>query len=192
MLEIVIWTSKKFDFSKANNVLYESPATGLLHGFEINLKQTSLTDPDFLLEFEWEVVNAHIRPQCHVILIDGRDLKKVRPDFIQKVCTCVLAFSISQSMKYIVFYDTKCHFNEVDTTLMTSLIPYLELKSQNLAHYVKLTEFPDEPLCNRLLCNQELASVGMKKLSKDIINQVARLFHHDRPSPVGNLQISAI
>ena len=178
MLELVIWASNKFDFAKAGNTINEAPTTGLLHGFDISIKEVSLTDPNFLLEFEWEIINAHVKPQCHIILIDGRELKQVLPEFIQKVCSCALAFSISQSMKYTIFYDTKCHFNELDSTLMNSLISHIESRCHNLGQYVKLTEYPDEPLCTRLLCTQVLGGVGMKRLSKDIIKQVLQIFHN--------------
>jgi hypothetical protein len=176
MVEIVLWTTPNLPFDKAGSTLYENPKNGFMHNFNVTIKNTSLTDPNFLLDYEWDIIGAKVRPQCHIVLVDGRDLVKLPSELIQRVCACVIDFTVSHPMKYVIFYDILSFTNPDESAHSTVLYEFIEAQSYGLASYAKPHRHLGAPFDTTLTPNGNLDSFSMKVLARSILIQVHEIF----------------
>jgi len=176
MVEIVLWTTPKICFDKAGNTLYEEPDAKFLHNYGIAVKNKAFTDPDFLLEFAFQTIEARVRPQCHVILIDSRDIVLASIDVLQKLSACVIAFTITHPMKYLIFYDLANHRTSEEVNQITLLNHFVQSQSINLNFYVTAARHSGGPLTVNTRSDGQIDISGMKILTKSIIRQVNNIF----------------
>ena len=178
MVEIVLWKSQNFDFEKAGNVLYENPRTGFLHNYTIISQPSSLIDQNFLLDFEWEILDAKVKPQCHVVITDSRDLVNLPNETLQKICACAIAFTIEHPMKYLIFYDVASHTSPEEFNQAALLYHFIESQSTNLSLFVRIYKHRGVGLETKFLPNGQLNTFGTKVLARSILMQVMDVLNH--------------
>jgi hypothetical protein len=179
MFELVIWASNKFDFQRAGNTLLEDPRTNLLHDFDVRIRDTSITEVEFLREFEWAVLEANCRPQCHMVILDSRELVSTQLEILKRVCACSMAFVTARPMKYLAFYDIQSQVTLEQTMQGSLLYQFLHEHASHLQLYVKVILHEGAPLANKYLGNGNMGMVGMKTLTRNIIIQTQMIFQND-------------
>ena len=178
MVEIVFWTTPKLNFDKAGNVLYEEPDTQFLHNYGISIRKVAFTDPKFLLEFAFQGIEAKVRPQCHVVLLDSRDIVLAPIEELQKLSACAIAFTITHPMKYLMFYDLANHKTVQEINQITLLTHFIESQSLNLNYYVSANRHSGSSLAAQIRHDGQMDIQGMQILTKSIIRQVNNVFRY--------------
>ena len=178
MVEIVLWTTPRLNFDKAGNVLYEEPDSKFIHNYGVSIKHIAFTDSNFLLEFAFQTIEAKVRPQCHVILLDSRDVVLAPIDLLQKLSACLIAFTITHPMKYLIFYDLANHKTINEINQITLLTHFIESQSINLNYYVSATRHSGGSLAAQIREDGHMDILGMKILTKAIIHQVNSIFRY--------------
>jgi hypothetical protein len=176
MTEVVIWTPRRFDFDLSANTLYENPKNGFLHNYEIKIKRTSLTSGDFLLNLEWDILEARLKPQCHIVIIDSKNLTHCPTEWVNKVCSCAISFTITHPMKYLVFYDPDCALSNEEIEATLTFNQFLNQQISNLDSYVKLVSHSGASLTPKFTSNGQLGPPGMKQLARGIMMKVHEIF----------------
>jgi hypothetical protein len=175
MTEIVIWTNSRIPFGNTGNVLNEDPNTGLLHNFTVSEKATSISCPDFLLKFQWEILDARIKPQCHVIIIDSKEISGCLPDTLQKICACSIAFVLAHPMKFVVFYDVLNFSTTAELNNSATFHQALEAQTFGLSSFVRIHRHQGIPLETTFKKNQ-IKPEGAKILARSVLETVMTIW----------------
>ena len=189
MTEIVIWSSARINFDLAGNTLFEDPKTTFLHDFKVVNKEFSNIDEEFLLNFEWEVLEARLVPQCHIVIIDSQDIVRLSPEFLQKVCACLIAFVLAHPMKVLVFYDILNFKTSDELNHIVKFHQTLESQTIGLYSFVRIHRHQGASLESAFKRGQMIQS-GVKNLTRSLLLVAFEVLRRDdRDSRMGNSQI---
>jgi len=179
MFELIIWASDNFDFKKAGNTLFEDPRTNFLHDFNVSSRTLPITNVEFLREFEWEVLDAGVKPQCHVIILDSREVAEANLIAVQKVCACAISFVTTRPMKFLLFYDIQSQSTIEQTTQGALLYHYIYEHTVQMPLYSRVLLHEGTPVSDRYLANGQMGASGIKIIARNVIIQTQIIFQND-------------
>ncbi len=168
-MDLIIWPSRSIDLLAVSPVLAEDPVTGFLNNFTVNVRKVGITRPTFLQEFAWEIIEARIRPQIHIVLLDNNEISKNNQSELFKVCACAIDFVSTHPMKFVIFYDL-VNFNSGSTMDSAMQLSYkLRLQTENLSSFARLHVHLGEPLHPDSSPSGALNQEGLAKLARSLI-----------------------
>ena len=171
-IDLIIWPSS---YIPLQNVLSEIIETKLHHDFNVEVIDSEIANPDFLMRFAWTILAAKLRPQIHVILIDNNKLSFANKINIFKNCTCALDFVSTHPMKYLVFYDL-VNFNNSPRMDMAMHLSYkLQKQTENLSSFARVHIHQGHQLHPDTDFNQVLNHNGLVKLAQSILHLACQI-----------------
>jgi len=168
-MDLVIWPSRNVNLSSVTHILAEDPASGLLNDFAVEVETIGVTEPRFLQKFAWGILEARLRPQIHIVLLDNNFINKNNQAEIFHVCACAIDFVSTHPMKYVIFYDL-VNFNS--GTTMDSAIQLshkLRLQTENLTSFARLHVHLGRPLHPDSSPSGVVNHHGLKRLARGLI-----------------------
>ena len=182
MTEIVIWSNARIKFDLAGNTLFEDPQTGFLHDYKIVNKDFSTIDEEFLFNFEWEILEAKLTPQCHIVLIDSQDVVRLSHEFLQKICACLIAFVVAHPMKVLVFYDILNFKTSDELTHIAQFHLTLETQISGLYSFVRVHKHQGISLESSFKRGQMIQS-GVKNLARALLLVASEILTRNAGNP---------
>jgi len=170
-MDLVIWPSPRIPLSRVLQKFNEDPATGFLNNYHVIFEKLDLTHPEFLTKIEWKILEAKLRPQFHLIVLDNTLITLENKTLLAQVCACTTEFVATHPMKYVIFYDL---VNYYDCTMIEDAF-YLNHKIRNqiepLSSFARLHAHSGPPL-QTLFENDTLNLTGLVQLATAIVHLV--------------------
>ena len=175
-MDVIIWPSKNTSLSKVIHVLQENPATELLNEFSTEVTKVEVNDPDFLIEFQWSILVAKLRPQFHLVILDNNIIDRENFQKFFKICSCAIDFASTHPMKYVIFYDL-LNFKTLEAMdIAMSLNSKLKYQIENLSPFARIhTHLGPSLQPHFSRTDHSLDQSGLKVLAKSIIHLVNQI-----------------
>ena len=175
-MDVIIWPSKNTSLSRVPHVLLENPTTKLLNEFNTEVTEVEVNDPDFLIEFQWSILEAKMRPQFHIVLLDNNLYNGLNYHKFFKMCACAIDFVSTHPMKYVIFYDL-INFKTVEAMESAMNLSYkIKRQIENLSSFARLhTHLGPSLQPHFSRTNLSLDQSGLKILAESIIHLVNQI-----------------
>ena len=163
-MDLVIWSSSNIHLE---NVISELPKKS-----SVNMKVASVevTNPDFLKKFAWMILEAKLRPQMHIVILDNNKLLLDNKTEIFKVCVCALDYILTHPMKYLIFYDLVNFRNSATMDSAMHLTHKLQMQTETLSSFARVHTHQGHPLHPNTDCNLILSHSGLVLLAQSILH----------------------
>ncbi len=172
-MEVIIWTPSYLNLASISQTLNENPLADppMLNEFKVQIRETPVSDVKFLWQFSWEVIKAGIRPQVHIVLLDGNIINRDNWEMISQQCACAAQTVSCQPMKYVAFYD----LNNCTLQALSDYVPLVRYKIKNFItqlssfarlqiHQGQIVQFPDSGML--------FDRAGLVELAKNLVQLV--------------------
>jgi hypothetical protein len=175
-MDVIVWPSKNTSVSQVSHILNENPSTGYLNEFNTEVRGIEISDPDFLVEFQWSILEAKMRPQFHVVILDNNLVTRKNLQKQFQICACAIDFVSTHPMKYVIFYDLVNFKNVKAMDSSMTLSCKIRRQTENLSSFARLhTHLGPSFQSHFSTANDILDQSGLKILAKSIIHLVNQI-----------------
>jgi len=168
-MDLVIWPSPNVNLASVPHILAEDPTTTYLNDFAVEVTNTGVTNLDFLQTFAWMILEAKLRPQIHIVILDNTLTNKNNQASIFKNCACAIDFVSTHPMKYVIFYDLVNFQNGATMDSAVHLSCKLRIQTDPLSSFARLHVHQGHPLHPDVDPTGLLSHDGLVKLARAII-----------------------
>ena len=169
-MDLVIWPSPNIPLASVSHILAEDPTSVYLNNFNVEVTQIGVTNPEFLQTFAWMILEAKLRPQMHIVLLDNALTNKNNQASLFKSCACAIDFVSTHPMKYIIFYDLVNFQTGATLDSAVHLSSKLRIQTESLSSFARLHVHQGHPLHPDIAPTGLLGYDGLVKLARSIIH----------------------
>ena len=173
-MEVIIWAPSYLNLTSVYQTLNENPLADppVLNEFNVQIREVPASDVKFLWQFTWEVIRANIRPQIHIVLLDGNVMDRNNWEMISQQCACAAQTVSCQPMKYVVFYD----LNNCTLQALSDYVPLVKYKIKSfitqLSSFARLQTHQGRPIQPSSDSGMLTDRAGLLELAKNLIQLV--------------------
>jgi hypothetical protein len=171
-MEVIIWTNKRINLSLVEEVFQENPITKRLNEFSVEIRTGDRYDAQFFLSFSSSVVEARMRPQYHLIVLDSVLTENNSIATLINVFTCAMDQIKNHHMKFLTFFDLKTVPKPGNLPKMRYVVHAIQTLTDISPQTVRYKEYAGQPLSFGSNPEGGLTRLVLTILARSMVHQI--------------------